>query len=136
MTILRTSAVLLSSTVLLIAACSSGAVGVDACRRVEEIRCQRALSCKVDLSRPPHDPVNPEADVAACARHYQEACQHGIVAAKEPSVQEVDVCVKALRDGPCTSIVAPETDKACVFLAVTADASAPAPVPAADAAAD
>jgi hypothetical protein len=111
---------------LLGAGCSSSVYGVEACRRIEEVRCQRAASCQIDLSSPAHDPVNPEADVANCARHYRDACVRGMAITREPGGGEIDRCVETLKVAGCVSIRSPESEPACAFLNPSADASADA----------
>lgn len=114
---------------LLAPACGTDAVGVDACRRIEEARCARAPFCAdIDLSRPVHRDA-PAQDVAACVRHYREACLHGMVRPDEPSPGDVQACVKAIQEGDCDTVKTPERAAGCAWL--VPPAPAPAPVEAA-----
>ena len=51
---------------LALAACGSDAVGIDACRKIEELRCQIAPQC------------SPGFDVDRCTRFYRDACLNGL----------------------------------------------------------
>lgn len=113
-------------------ACGTEAKGVDACKRIERIRCESAAACGIDLSRPVHRGDSPSADVGACIRYYDDACLHGIASGVEPGNVAVDECVKAIETGSCDVVRAPETSPACAFLV---PAPPPAPPPAVDAAA-
>jgi hypothetical protein len=111
------------------AACGTEAVGVDACRRIEKVRCESAQACGIDLERPVHEGDSPEKNVAACIRYYDDQCLHGLVTPKEPGPQAVDACVDAIINGDCTVVKSPESHPSCRFLVP------PTPPPAADAAA-
>ncbi len=115
------------------AACGTEPVGVEACRKIERVRCESAHACGIDLHRPLHSGDAPENDVAACIRYYDDQCLHGLVVTKEPSPQAVDACVDAIITGDCSVVKAPETDDACKFLVPPAP---PAPGPAAPDASD
>jgi hypothetical protein len=109
-------------------ACGTSPVGVDACKRVEQVRCESAQACGISLDVPVHAGDSPEQSVAACIRYYDDACLHGIAAPKEPTSQAVDGCVNAIITGSCDVVKAPESHPACQFLvppvaAVPADAS-------------
>jgi len=110
-------------------ACGTEPVGVDACRRIERVRCESAPACGIDLRAPLHSGDKPENDVAACIRYYDDQCLHGLAVSKEPSARDVDACVNAIITGDCSVVKAPETDEACKFLAPPP----PAPAPATDA---
>ncbi|NOU31995.1 MAG: hypothetical protein HOO96_29170 [Polyangiaceae bacterium] len=99
-------------------ACSGDAVGVDACRRIETARCQRAAGCGISLGTPLHEKGDPETDVTACVRFYRDACLHGLVATAEPGGGETDACVNVILTGDCTVVKQPEIASACSFLAV------------------
>lgn len=116
------------------AACGTEAVGVDACRKIEKVRCESAAACGIDLARPVHTGDTPKADVAACIRYYDDQCLHGLVTKTEPSPQAVDACVEAIIMGACSVVEAPETDPACAFL-IPPPPPEPPPAPA-DAGAD
>ncbi len=113
------------------AACGTEPVGVEACRKIERVRCESAQACGIDLGRPLHSGDSPESNVAACIRYYDDQCLHGLVTTKEPSPQSVDACVDAIITGDCSVVRAPETNEACSFLVPPAP---PAPAPVTDAA--
>jgi hypothetical protein len=108
------------------AACGTDPVGVEACRKIERVRCESAPECGIDLGRPLHSGNSPEKDVAACIRYYDDQCLHGLVITKEPSPQAVDACVNEIITGDCSVVRAPETSPACSFLIPPAPAP-PAP---------
>ncbi len=68
---------LLAGGAMLSSACGNDAVGVEACRTIEEARCKRAPQCGVDMSVPVHRDT-PSHDVDACIRYYNDACLHGL----------------------------------------------------------
>lgn len=108
-------------------ACGTDAVGVESCRQIEEARCRKAPACPdISLAQPLHPDKN---DVNACIRYYDDACQHGLVAA-DPGGPAVNKCVDAINAGDCTIVEHPENADACKWLIP------PAPAPPADAAAD
>ncbi|MEI7893987.1 MAG: hypothetical protein WCI05_12915 [Myxococcales bacterium] len=93
-------------------ACGTDAIGVDACRKVEEARCRRALACAVPLERP----VSPDGnDVDTCVRFYRDACLHGLVAA-DPGAPALRACIDAINGGDCELVLHPELDGACAWL--------------------
>lgn len=97
-------------------ACGTEPVGVEACRKIERVRCESAPACGIDLSRPVHSGDMPTSDVAACIRYYDEQCLHGLVVTKEPSPQAVDACVDAIITGDCSVVKEPESHEDCAFL--------------------
>jgi hypothetical protein len=98
---------------LLTFACGTDAVGVDACRQIESVRCQRAPSCGISLE-PPHRASG--TDVDECVRFYDDACLHGLVNGNDPGALAVNSCVAALKSADCTVVVAPESTQACSWL--------------------
>ncbi len=54
------------------ASCSTGSLGVDACRQIEEARCGLAPAC------------TPGFDVDRCQRYYRDECLNGIQNATSP----------------------------------------------------
>ncbi len=104
------------------AACSSSATGVDACKSIEEARCRNAPGCGIALDQPMS---RNGREVDSCIRFYDDACKHGLASNANPSTTDVNACVKAINDGPCTTVVTPENDPACSFLipAVVPDTS-------------
>jgi hypothetical protein len=97
----------------LVAACGNGAVGVGACRQIEEARCRRAPSCPAISLEPPFHTSG--GDVDACIRFYDVACLHGLIGSA-PSAASVNACVAAIDVGTCDVVVAPETNAACAWL--------------------
>ena len=80
------SAMLLSAAMsfsLVTASCGTNAVGVDACRDIEQARCRADLPCGV------------VTDVKACERYYRDHCLHGL-AAKPPGGGAVGACVAVI----------------------------------------
>jgi hypothetical protein len=121
--------VLVSLVVVSSFACGTAPVGVDACRRIEKVRCESAQACGIDLTRPVHEGDTPVRNVAACIRYYDDQCLHGLVTPVEPSSQAVDACVNAIITGDCEVVKAPETHPDCAFLIPPQ----PSPPPASDA---
>ena len=101
-------------------ACGTSAVGVDACKSIEDARCMRAQGCNIDISDPLH---RTGTDVSSCIRYYDTACLHGVDLSGAPSQTEVNACVAAVNSGACSVVSAPETDPSCAWLvAVVVDA--------------
>ena len=98
-----------------LAACGTEAIGIDACRRVEEARCKRAQGCGIDLTSPPHTGA-PGSDVEACVLYYRDACLHGLVRTAEPSAAEVNACVARIENGTCDATVTPALTSECAWL--------------------
>lgn len=96
-------------------ACGNSAVGVDACKSIEDARCQRAPDCDIDVSDPAH---RTGTDISSCIRYYDTACLHGVDTTTAPSQTEVNACVAAVNNGACSVVSAPETDPACSWLIV------------------
>jgi hypothetical protein len=98
-------------------ACGTEPVGVEACRKIERVRCESAQACGIDLSRPVHEGDTPVRNVAACIRYYDDACLHGIVnRTEEPAPQAVDACVQAIITSSCNVVREPQTHPDCAFL--------------------
>jgi hypothetical protein len=97
------------------AGCSSDAVGVDACKSIEEARCRQLPNC-------PHVQVSPPiwytagTAVDACIRYYDTACGHGLASGSDPGQSAVDKCVTAITNNGCDVVAAPESDPACAWL--------------------
>ncbi|MBV9949176.1 MAG: hypothetical protein JOZ69_20170 [Myxococcales bacterium] len=112
-------------------ACGTDAVGVDACRKIEEARCERAPDCRIVLVPPYH---TSGTDVDACRRFYDDACLHGL-ASSDPGTTATNACVGAIDQGGCDVVAHPESDPACAWLgAESGDAGAGADAAGADAA--
>jgi hypothetical protein len=137
------------------AGCDTGATGVDACRAIEQTRCQAVAGC-------PGATVVSTEDVANCQLFYRDHCLHGMADGLDPDQGTVDACVTAIAlaracydagltlgacnaaavasgtAGPalifgmdpattgCQAVFTPEILQACNFLAVTPAAAAPA----------
>lgn len=115
--------------------CTTDAVSVDACRRIEDTRCDRAVECGIQLS------TAVAKDVESCKRFYREQCLHGLVSKVSISGPPLEDCLGAIRGGTCPVVLNPETEPACWFLkedaGSDAEAGPPAEVPVPpDAAAD
>jgi hypothetical protein len=97
------------------AACSNGAVGVQACRQIETARCEAAPACPMyfDLSQPV-----PDGDpVAACVRYYNDECLHGLVTSVAPSSAEVNQCAAAITAAGKAAAVARDAGPECALVA-------------------
>jgi hypothetical protein len=70
--------------------CDNGATGVDACRSIEDLRCQLVIGC-------PGSPVTTEDDVKNCQVFYRDECMHGMPDGLDPDQGTVDQCVNALQ---------------------------------------
>jgi hypothetical protein len=104
---------LLALAGLLIAACTGGPVGVDACKSIETARCNAAANCP-NISMQP--PVWTSGDGAqACIRYYDTACLHGLPVG-DPGSTAVTACVVAINKGDCDVVATPEIDPACSWL--------------------
>jgi hypothetical protein len=112
------------------AGCGTDAIGVDACRRIEDVRCQRAAECGIDVS----SVVRSGDPVAGCQRFYRDACNHGLVTTVEPASTSVDACVSALSTDDCRYVLSPADHPNCAWL--TPPATPDAATPPADAATD
>jgi uncharacterized membrane protein YgcG len=76
--------------------CSTKAVGIDECRRIEEARCEAAIECPEEFD------VRTSADVAACKRFYHDHCLHGLDVSDAPGKPKVTDCVDSIqRLGRC-----------------------------------
>jgi hypothetical protein len=113
-------------------ACGTDAVGVEACRQVEEARCSKAAACGISLELPPHHDT-PASDVDACVRFYRDACLHGLESGKDPGAVELKACVDRIRTTEdCALVKAPQNAAECAWL--VPPAAAPTPDAAPDAA--
>jgi hypothetical protein len=88
-----------------VASCSTDAVGVDACRTIEEARCQMGPLCTQGF------------DVARCTRFYRDQCLVGIQNTTDTSNDDLNAAAKA-----CVSAL--QVAAACV-----ADGGAAGPCP-------
>ena len=70
-------------------ACSTKAVGVDECRRIEYARCEAASNCPDQFS---------VKDVELCRLFYRDHCLHGLPASSAPTGAAVRLCIEAIND--------------------------------------
>ncbi|HVY45059.1 MAG TPA: hypothetical protein VHB21_04230 [Minicystis sp.] len=76
--------------------CGTDAVGVDACRQIEDARCQASTACGFSAQ-----------EVSDCQLFYHDECLHGIENTTEnmgagPTQAEVTACVDAVKQlGAC-----------------------------------
>lgn len=123
--------------------CSTGAVGVDACRAIESSRCDAAPACE---DGDPSFGIVTEEQIENCKVFYNDACLVGLENVdEEPTQDTVDDCVAAVvkvgacqtakaatmaecEDGPevvagaeelnpCEVLAKPENLKDCAFVA-------------------
>ena len=109
------------------AACGNDPVGVDACQRIEKVRCESAQACGRNLARPLHAGDTPAENVASCTRYYEDQCLHGLASGVDPGDTKVTACVDAIVTGDCNTVLDPQTNAACAFLSPvtkTTDAAA------------
>jgi hypothetical protein len=102
-----------------VAACGTDATGVQACRQIQEARCQQAPPCEIALQPPYH---SSGTDMEACTRFYNDACLHGLASGNDPGPIAVSACVAAINaasttDGGCSIVASPQTASACAWLA-------------------
>jgi hypothetical protein len=101
--------------VLAVVACGTDAVGVEACRQIEEARCKMAPNCGVDLTKPVHRD-SPRTDIDACIRFYRDQCLHGLTTPSDPGQVAVTQCVDAINQGDCNVLLHPEVHPSCAWL--------------------
>jgi hypothetical protein len=75
--------------------CGNGATGVDACRKIEERKCELAVGC-------PNTSIADAGDVSACKLFYRDQCLLGMADGADPNEAETDTCLAALgQAGAC-----------------------------------
>ena len=98
-------------------ACGTDAIGVDACRQIEQARCEQAPACGISLEPPYHASGT---DVAECIRAYDIACLHGLASGSDPGPIAVRACVVAIQSAPttgsCSVVAVPASASACAWL--------------------
>jgi hypothetical protein len=111
---------------VVVTACGTDAIGIDACRQIETARCKQAPACNISLAQPVHRD-SPTTDVDACIRYYHDACLHGL-STGDPGAPTVQACVDAINTGDCATVLKPEKNPACTWVkppdAVVPDAAA------------
>jgi hypothetical protein len=96
-------------------ACGSSAVGVDACKSIEEARCNQVPNCpNVEVSPPLWYTTGTATE--ACIRYYDTACLHGLSVGVNPASSDVSLCVTAINNDGCNVVAEPQTDPACAWL--------------------
>ena len=99
----------------IVGACGSSAVGVGACKSIEEARCNQVPNCpNVQVSPPLWYTTGSAVD--ACIRYYDTACLHGLSVGTNPSSSEVSLCVDAINGNGCNVVASPQVDPACAWL--------------------
>jgi hypothetical protein len=94
---------------LVTAGCGTDAVGTDACRRIEQARCRKAVDC-------PELGLQGATGVEECVQYARDRCLHGFAVA-DPGVPVIDACVSTIEQATtCDVIAAPENTPACAFL--------------------
>ncbi len=89
---------------VLASGCGPEAIGVEACRKIEEARCAAAASCGFS-----------EEDVADCKLVYADQCLHGIEnGEKRPTETEADDCVTAVTAAGACAAAGTEIMDDCV----------------------
>jgi len=68
--------------------CSSDAIAVEACRTIENKRCEAAMGCTSGIAD--------EDDVTACQLFYRDQCLFGMAAEEDPGQPAVEACVAAI----------------------------------------
>jgi len=82
------TAALLAITAAATTRCDNGAVGVDACRRIEDRRCEAAIGCT--------DRIADEDGVTACKLFYRDECMFGIADGVGPDDVMLEACLSAI----------------------------------------
>jgi hypothetical protein len=110
-----TAAIVVGVATLLLGACGTDATGIEACRKVETLRCKKAPNCQIDLDIPLHKGESQGSDIDGCVRWYNDACLHG-VSGGDPGAPALQACVDALTAGDCNMVLHPESHPACAWL--------------------
>ena len=105
------------------AGCGSNAQGIDACKSIEQARCQQIPNCP-DVSVSPPIWYTTGSAVDACNRYYDTACGHGLSIGSNPSTSDVNACVAAINANGCGVVASPQSDPACAWLVPPADEDA------------
>ena len=84
--------VLVGVAALVLWQCSNGATGIEACRKIEQKKCELAVGCPKGAG----DVVLDEDHVNACKLFYRDQCLLGIADSADPDEIHTDACVAAL----------------------------------------
>ncbi len=85
--LLVSSALIVPLLAVLGPSCSTDAVGVEDCRKIEEARCAAAATCQGLFGK---------LNVTDCERFYRDQCLHGLAASSSPGRLAVQRCVEAI----------------------------------------
>jgi hypothetical protein len=97
-----------------VGACGTSAVGVAACKSIEEARCRQIPSCpNVQISPPLWYTAGSATD--ACIEYYETACLHGL-SVSDPGTSDVNNCVYAINNDGCDVVAEPQIDPLCAWL--------------------
>ncbi len=69
--------------------CDNGATGVEACRRIEELKCEALRGC-------PKGSIASDDDVASCKLYYRDQCLFGLADSAEPDDAAIELCLGAI----------------------------------------
>jgi hypothetical protein len=116
---------LVLAAALLTMGCGTAAQATDACRKIEQARCQRARALCPELG------IHDEASLDECLGAARDLCLHGLPVG-DPGTALVDRCVAAVSQAQtCDVVLSPEKAPECAFLSPEATADAGATVDAA-----
>jgi hypothetical protein len=102
---------------LLVPACATDANDVTGCRELEYARCDRAMSCGIDLQGTLPIGSTPEDAITACQLFYQDACLHGFATTITIDTRtQFTPCLNAITSGDCNTVVNPQSNSACAWL--------------------
>lgn len=102
---------------ILSAGCGPTAVGVEACRKIEDARCDAAASCGLSNDQ-----------IADCKLFYQDQCLHGIEnSAHRPTETEVTTCIASVKATGACAAGGVKTMSACADAPVLDEAKATPP---------
>lgn len=93
--LLGSGALLVAASAGLFAGCGTDAVGIEACKAIEQARCEVAPVCESSADRL----GVPEDRVENCILHYRDACRVGVenTEATEIDQAQIDACVAAVQ---------------------------------------
>jgi hypothetical protein len=147
--LLGCGALLVAASAGLFAGCGTDAVGIEACRSIEQARCEVAPVCE---SSPDRLGV-PEDRVDNCVLYYRDACRVGLenIEATEIDQAQIDACVASIQalgacqqagglaagscegvelvedadplSAPCAVLKSPEKLRTCAFIQLVPDES-------------
>jgi hypothetical protein len=110
------------ATALFAIGCGTDAQGTEACRRIEQARCQRARVLCPELG------IHDDPSLTECLGAARDRCLHGLPVS-DPGSTLVDRCVASVsQTQTCDVVLSPEKSPECAFLTpeISADAGAAA----------